>query len=166
MIVKTVKTIQISPITSAQDAAICQIIKSVGAEFGAVGEGYGPGDEEVQAMSRHYHDKNRARYFVATIDGVIAGGCGIASFSSDGLVCELRKLFLLPEYRGLGIGKALTLESLDYARSKGYRQCYLDTLSGMTAAINLYESLGFVRQSQPPAESIHNACDVWMLKDL
>ena len=166
MTAKTVKTTQISPITSEQDAAICHIIKSVGAEFGAVGEGYGPGDDEVQAMSQHYHDENRARYFVVTLDGVVAGGCGIASFSADGHVCELRKLFLLPEFRGLGIGKALTMASLGYARSKGYRQCYLDTLSGMTSAIALYESLGFRRLDQPPSETIHNACDVWMLKDL
>ena len=50
---KTDVTVKISPITSEQDAVVCHIIRTVGAEFGAVGEGFGPGDAEVQAMSRH-----------------------------------------------------------------------------------------------------------------
>lgn len=163
---KTDVTVKISPITSEQDAVVCHIIRTVGAEFGAVGEGFGPGDAEVQAMSRHYSEAGGSQYLVASVNGVVAGGCGIAPFSEDGRVCELRKLFLLPEYRGSGLGKALTLQCLAFARTQGYRECYLDTLSGMTSAIRLYESLGFRRLKQPPQETIHNGCDVWMLLDL
>ena len=159
-------TMTIQPISPAEDAAICYIIQRVGAEFGAVGEGYGPGDAEVLAMSQHYHTQDRARYFVARVNGQVAGGCGIASFSNDGSVCELRKLFLLPAYRGQGVGKALTLEALAFARAQGYQHCYLDTLSGMTSAIALYETLGFYHLDAPLPEAIHSGCDVWMLKDL
>ncbi len=157
---------KIQPIIACQDDIICQIIRDVGAEFGAVGEGYGPGDAEVVAMSQHYHPQQGSQYLVGLVNGQIAGGCGIAPFSDAGSICELRKLFLLPEFRGLGLGKALTLQSLEFARSVGYQQCYLDTLSAMTQAIGLYESLGFSHLDQPPPETPHGGCDVWMLKPL
>jgi len=149
------------------DSKICAIIKRVGAEYGAVGEGYGPSDPEVEAMSQFYHDKMGSRYFVAMVDGVIVGGGGIAAFDSDiAKVCELRKLFLLPESRGGGLGTQLLQACLLYAQSKGYEHCYLDTLSSMQAAITLYEKQGFVHLEQPLQGTIHGACDVWMLKAL
>jgi len=148
------------------DIYIGQIIKQVGAEFGAIGEGFGPSDPEVLSMSAHYITANAAVYFVATIDDQIVGGAGIARFSESKMICELRKLFLLPSARGLGIGKKLSQYCLDYAISAGYKQCYLDTLSNMESAIVLYEQLGFEHLSSPIIGTIHGGCDVWMLKEL
>ena len=154
------------PITKADDPAVCELIKTVGREFGAVGEGFGPGDAEVEAMSRHYLAKDRARYWVAECGGEIVGCGGIAAFNGSPGVCELRKLFVLPGYRGKGIGKALTLTGLEYAKSVGYQQCYLDTLANMTTAIALYQQLGFEHLPQPLGGTIHGGCDVWMIKTL
>lgn len=156
----------IEKIQPKHDARISQIIKQVGAEFGAIGEGFGPSDPEVDAMSQYYNDESASRYFVASIKGSIVGGSGIAAFNGSNQVCELRKLFLLAESRGLGIGKKLTEDCLSYAKAKGYKQCYLDTLSNMTSAIALYEKLGFSHLEKPLAGTIHNGCDVWMLKQL
>ena len=147
------------------DDDICNIIKTVGAEHGAVGEGFGPSDHEVFCMSQHYNDRSKSIYLVALIDGKVIGGCGVASFD-NGEICELRKLFLLSESREMGVGKELTKRCLEYAKSKGYKQCYLDTLSNMESAIALYEKLGFVHLGKPLEGTIHNGCDVWMLKDL
>ena len=157
---------QIVAISKEYDASVSDIIKSVGAEYGAVGEGYGPSDPEVDCMSEHYNEQTSSLYLVAIIDDIVVGGCGIAQFADDDCVCELRKLFLLPESRGLGIGKALTEQCLNFAKSKGYLQCYLDTLSNMQSAVSLYERLGFHHLAQPLAETVHNSCDVWMLKTL
>ncbi len=156
----------IRPINPADDEAIAYIIRRVGAEFGAVGEGFGPADAEVAAMSQHYLDEHRCRYFVALLDEQIVGGCGISPFAHHQDICELRKLFLLPAARGRGIGKALTLQSLAYAKDKHFRQCYLDTLSNMSAAQALYLRLGFVLLAKPLDGVVHTGCDVWMLKDL
>jgi putative acetyltransferase len=156
----------IQPIQSRHDQVLCRIIKSVGAEFDADGEGFGPSDSEVTCMSRHYHDDNRSLYFVATVDGQVVGGCGIMAFNKNLEVCELRKLFLLPEARGNGIGRALTIRSLAYAKSRAYKQCYLDTLSIMKSARVLYESLGFNYLDSPLDGVEHTACDVWMIKKL
>mgnify|MGYP000406846601 CR=1 FL=1 len=148
------------------DSRICEIIKQVGAEFGAVGEGYGPSDSEVFAMSQHYKDELSSQYLIAVADNSVIGGCGIAPFNVSKQVCELRKLFLLPENRGLGVGKKLAEACLTYAKNKGFKSCYLDTLTGMTSAIKLYETLGFEHLDKPLEGTIHNGCDVWMLKPL
>lgn len=159
-------SVVITEISPQHDPKIAEIIKQVGAEFGAIGEGFGPSDPEVEAMSQHYHDHDASRYFVALVNNKIVGGSGIAAFNGSHEVCELRKLFLLPEARGLGVGKTLTKNCLDYAKYKGYQHCYLDTLASMMSAIALYEQLGFKHLTQPLTGTIHNGCDVWMLKQL
>ncbi|WP_041766285.1 GNAT family N-acetyltransferase [Psychromonas ingrahamii] len=156
----------IEEIKSQHDMTVCDIIKKVGREYGAIGEGFGPSDSEVKTMSQHYKNENASRYLVASIEGDIVGGSGIAAFNNSNEICELRKLFLLPESRGLGIGKKLTEECLEYAKSKGYKHCYLDTLTSMKSAIALYKKLGFQFLDKPLPGTIHNGCDVWMLKEL
>lgn len=159
-------TYRITEINAQQDSAICEIIKQVGVEHGAVGDGFGPSDAEVLCMSEHYQGKNGCLYLVATVNGVVVGGAGISAFNDSDQICELRKLFLLPQSRGLGIGRALAEKCLSYAKSKGYKDCYLDTLSTMRPAISLYEKLGFIHLSQPLDGTIHGGCDVWMIKSL
>lgn len=159
-------TVEISAITAADDRAVCTIIRQVGSEFGAVGEGFGPADTEVEQMSQHYDDQTGSLYLVAAKAGRIVGGCGVAPWAGSQQICELRKLFLLAESRGQGIGRALTVRCLEYARRQGYQACYLDTLSSMTSAIGLYEKLGFVHLDAPLEGAIHHGCDVWMLLKL
>lgn len=156
----------VQEIKSKHDLNLCEIIKKVGTEFGAIGEGFGPSDAEVKTMSQHYKNENASRYLVASIEGHLVGGSGVASFNNSNEICELRKLFLLPESRGLGIGKKLTEDCLEYAKSKGYKKCYLDTLTSMKSAIFLYEKLGFQYLDKPLEGTTHNGCDVWMLKEL
>lgn len=159
-------TFEILEIKPEHDRDICKIIKKVGEEYGAVGDGFGPSDAEVAEMSQHYCDRSASLYLVAVIEGNIVGGCGVAGFNGSKEICELRKLFLLKESRGLGIGKALVAKCLDYAMQKGYKECYLDTLSSMKSAIAIYEKFGFVHLDCPLEGTIHNRCDVWMWKKL
>ncbi len=157
---------KIRKIRPEDDEQICQIIKTVGAEYGAIGDGFGPSDHEVRCMSQHYNDENNTLYLVATMDKQLLGGGGIAAFQGSEKICELRKLFLLPENRGLGIGRELTQRCLEYAKSRNYTQCYLDTLSSMKSAIKLYENFGFEHLRCPLDGTIHSGCNVWMLKEL
>ncbi|WP_047689750.1 GNAT family N-acetyltransferase [Vibrio sp. ZOR0018] len=158
--------ITITPIKPKDDPDICKIIQSVGAEFGAIGEGFGPSDAEVENMSQHYTQESNSLYLVAKRDGIIVGGAGIAAFHHSQRICELKKLFLLPESRGCGLGKMLSEACLSFAQNAGYQSCYLDTLSSMTSAIQLYEKLGFIHLDRPMDGTEHNGCDVWMLKQL
>lgn len=159
--------VTIRSIEAADNASMALIIRQVGAEFGAVGDGFGPADEEVNALSRYYLPQHGALYLVAEHEqwGIIGGG-GIAPFAGHQHICELRKLFLAPRARGLKLGYQLAAQCLAFARQYGYRQCYLDTLATMTAAIHLYKQLGFIQQSAPLSGTVHTGCDVWMLKTL
>jgi GNAT superfamily N-acetyltransferase len=60
-------------------------------------------------------------------------------------VCELKRMFVLPQYRGQGAGKMLAHRLIEDARTTGYACMRLDTANFFAAAIHLYESLGFQR---------------------
>lgn len=59
--------------------------------------------------------------------------------------CEMKRLYIVPEARSLGLGKTLTEAIIEEARSRGYTELVLDTLQTMKAAANLYRRLGFRR---------------------
>lgn len=78
---------------------------------------------------------------LATFDGKPAGCVGYRRLSKD--VCELKRLFVRPTYRGKGIGRSLAVELIQQARLSGYRIVRLETVSFMPEAHKLYQALGF-----------------------
>ncbi|HEY5911848.1 MAG TPA: GNAT family N-acetyltransferase [Verrucomicrobiae bacterium] len=76
--------------------------------------------------------------------GSDASGCvALRPLGDD--VCEMKRLFVRPGFRGRGVGKLLAERIVDEGRAIGYRTMKLDTLPSMQAAIRLYETAGFVR---------------------
>ena len=73
-----------------------------------------------------------------------AVGCVAVRPLSPPDCCEMKRLYILPTGRGLGVGKKLLLQILDVATSLGYCEVKLDTLPSMSQAISLYKSAGFV----------------------
>ena len=135
-------------------------------EFGAVGSGFAINDPEVDWMSRAY-SQPRCAYFVVEQDGVVVGGAGVAPLTGGDVdTCELRKMYFLPQARGRGAGAAMMQRCLQAARDFGFKQCYLETLGGMDAAMKLYERSGFRRIDAPMGDTGHGSCNTFYLRAL
>jgi putative acetyltransferase len=159
-------TFIIRPISPTDNAAIASVIRKVMPEFGADGPGFAIHDKEVDDMAGAYAQPGCA-YFVVERDGRVCGGGGVAPLDDpEPGICELRKMYFLPELRGLGAGKALIGHCLDTARKLGYRRCYLETLTGMNAAQKLYEAQGFARLPKALGNTGHFGCNRFYLREL
>jgi ribosomal protein S18 acetylase RimI-like enzyme len=87
------------------------------------------------------------RLLLALVDGAPAGCVGLHKLD-DG-ICEMKRLYARPSFRGHGLGRALTERVIAEARTIGYERMRLDTVAAhMQAAVALYRTLGF-RQIAP-----------------
>lgn len=160
------RTLTIRPITPADDSAVAAVIRSVMTEYGASGAGFSINDTEVDHMAEAYSGP-RAAYFVVTDSTRIVGGGGIAHLDGgEPDVCELKKMYFLPEARGLGMGRTLLALCLDAARDRGYTRCYLETMSVMREARRMYERAGFTQIEAPMGATGHFSCDAWYVQAL
>ena len=151
----------IRPIQPTDDAAMAAIIRAVMPDFGACGPGFAINDPEVDWLSRAYAQP-RSAYFVVEVDGRVLGGGGVAPLEGGPPgTCELRKMYFLPQARGLGAGTAMMRQCLEAARRFGFSQCYIETLRSMEAAMRLYEKSGFTPLPAPLGATGHGGCDRW-----
>jgi putative acetyltransferase len=159
-------SISIRPIQPADNAGLAVIIRNTLTEFGANQPGTVYYDATTDALYELFRQPGSA-YFVAEVDGELMGGGGI--YPTDALptgTCELVKMYLHPQARGLGLGKRLIDQSLQFARESGYRQVYLETMPELKQALSVYEKFGFQYLKGPMGNSGHFGCGLWMLKIL
>lgn len=155
----------IRSIEPRDDTQVASIIRTVMPEFGATGSGFAINDPEVDWMSRAYAAP-RSAYFVVEHEGQVVGG-GVAPLAGgDDDTCELRKMYFLPQARGMGAGAAMMARCLEAARVFGFTQCYLETLRGMDAAMRLYERTGFRRIDAALGATGHGGCNAFYLLPL
>ncbi len=156
----------VRPIDRRDDQQMADVIRTVMPEFGATGPGFAIEDPEVDAMSEAYRGR-RARYYVVADGDRVVGGAGFAQLEgAEADVCELRKMYFLPEARGLGVGRELLRRLLDEAAKAGFRVMYLETLEPMHRARSLYRDLGFEPLEGPMGATGHFGCDRFYARHL
>jgi GNAT superfamily N-acetyltransferase len=96
------------------------------------------------------------RLLIAWVDRTAAGCVALRPMSHE--ICEMKRLFVRPAYRGCGLGRRLAEAIIREAKQIGYVTMRLDTIPSLDTATHLYESLGFIRRDAyydtPVAETI------------
>ncbi|MFC3050331.1 GNAT family N-acetyltransferase [Kordiimonas pumila] len=92
--------------------------------------------EEMQHFPGAYNP-----VLLATVNGTCAGTVCLKPHTND--VCEMKRLFVKPEYHGYGIGSLLCENLINAAREQGYKIMLLDSLERLKPAIALYRKFGF-----------------------
>lgn len=132
----------INPVRSPEDlAATMALFEAYAASLG-INLSYQNFVEEMAAMPGKYAPPKGELLLARDRRGAAIGCVGLRPLADDG-VCEMKRLYVAPEGRGLGLGKALAETIVREARRIGYREMRLDTLPSLVAAIALYERMGF-----------------------
>ncbi len=156
----------IRKIEKKDNAEVAQLIRTVFDELNIPKVGTAYEDPYLDLMYEEYN-KPRSVYYVVEQGGKIKGAAGIAPLENEApRICELQKMYFLPETRGKGIGSQMMAICLQSARDFGFEKCYLETMPFMHAAQKLYKKSGFEYIDVPMGSTGHTSCPVWMLQDL
>jgi ribosomal protein S18 acetylase RimI-like enzyme len=98
-------------------------------------------DTEVSTLPGKYAPPLGELLLALDPRGAAIGCVGLRALTRD--VCEMKRLYVAPAGRGLGLGRALAETIVAAGANLGYREMRLDTLPTMSSAIRLYETLGF-----------------------
>lgn len=160
------ETMQIREIEEKDNQTMEQIIKRSLESFNLNIPGTAYFDPQLSSLAQFYKQQSNAKYWVAVNEqDEVVGGVGIAPFGQKTGICELQKLYIIPEAQGMGLSKELMKVALDFAEEH-YTHCYLETLKKLQAANLLYTKLGFQQFERALDGSEHNAMDAWYIKEL
>ncbi len=99
-------------------------------------------DRELAEITVQYGPASRGVALLALAGDATVGITGVRDLGDSR--CELKRMYVKRDWRGLGVGRLLCEAALRFAREFGYASVRLDTLPSMDAAVHLYRSLGFV----------------------
>ncbi|HEX9151058.1 MAG TPA: GNAT family N-acetyltransferase [Flavobacterium sp.] len=156
----------IRKIKKEDNPAVAQLIRAVFDELNIPKVGTAYEDPYLDFMFEEYN-KPKSVYYVVEKEGEIIGSAGVAPLENETeTICELQKMYFLPETRGLGIGSKMMAMCLQSAKEFGFEKCYLETMPFMHDAQKLYKKTGFEYICSPMGSTGHTSCPVWMLKEL
>lgn len=160
---KAPKDFIIRTIVAEDNRALALVVRNTLAEFGANKPGTVYFDPTTDELYQVFQKQGSIYYVVLSRDKIIGGGGIYPTIGLPADTCELVKMYLLPEGRGIGLGKLLIEKCLQFAKDAGYKNIYLETMPELKKALKVYEKLGFKYLDGPMGNSGHFGCDLWML---
>lgn len=97
-------------------------------------------DDELEHLEKKY-GLPEGRLYLAYSDGELAGCIGLRKV--DAANCEMKRLYVKPQFRGRKVGQILIRQIIDDARDIGYQHMLLDTLPFLESAMHMYRKYGF-----------------------
>lgn len=131
---------------SSEDYAAARKLIEEYADWLGFDLGFQDFEEELQSLESQYGAPEGCLLLAVTDDGETAGCVGVRKLAEN--VCEMKRLYVRPDFRGTGVGRALAQASIETAKELGYARMRLDTLPSMRSANALYRALGF-REIEP-----------------
>lgn len=133
------RTVNIRPSTPADLPAVRALLRDYLAWVG-LDLSFQDFEGEVRALPGDYAPP-RGALLVAEVGADTVAMIALRPLADN--VCEMKRLFVHPSARGLGIARALITRLMNEARTIGYREMRLDTLPAMSEAQAIYETFGF-----------------------
>ena len=140
------KNFRIREATNRDIPSIKKVVFSSLREFGLNPDEKGK-DKDLNDIESSYLSGNGFFGVVVNIETERIVGC-FGLFPTNENICELRKMYLLKEMRGRGLGKTILDTAIDIAKEKHYKKVTLETISALKTAIFLYKRYGF-KETKP-----------------
>ena len=138
----TIQSFQIYPVRKAVDLQAAKILFRAYAQSIGVDLTFQNFEAEMDAMPGKYAPPMGELFLARDMNDVAIGCIGLRPLEPTGC-CEMKRLYVTPAGRGLGVGRALIGAVLGVARGIGYAEIKLDSLGTMGVALKMYRGLGF-----------------------
>ena len=142
-----------------EEALILELVKKVLNDYGLTVNTLTT-DKDITDIEKHYFSNN-GWFAVLEYNEKLIGTYGI--FRIEDNMCELRKMYLLSEYQGRGLGKMMMEDAVKIAKGLGYKKMMLETNKVLFKAMQLYQKFGFVEYKP---SHLSERCDFAMWKEL
>ena len=157
----------IRPVEPRDNPQLRELIVAVVKEFGCDDSDYLKDSSELRHISSQYQESGSVYWVIEDQDtGRVIGGGGYGRLQGTAEaagICEVQKMYFLPECRGKGFGRSLLKRISLEAKLLGYSKLYVETHPNLHDAIALYERFGFRKIPQRLGDTGHDVCSVFML---
>ena len=151
-------TATIRPIEKKDNLRVAEIIRECLTEYGGDHRtDTAWGDPYLERFSEVYVLENNAYWVAENEEGLVVAGVGIGPMDGVDGICELQKMYCMPEYRGKGCNQQLMDKALEFA-AKHYKRCYLETMDNMDRAKRFYVKHGFYQTDETIGSTGHDGC--------
>lgn len=132
----------------ADRQAAAQLIKTVLAEYGlAWGAGCSTNADQDAVEVERFYWQTGGQFWVVERMGALIGTGGYYPIQRGNQAAEIRKMYLLPDFRGQGLGRFLLQQLEAAAAAQGFQEVWLETASVLKAAVSLYEEQGYLPET-------------------